>query len=313
MDTFAITIAVIFVATLIISYFKSSSKDSCLKDFDDFPILVEFKNGKTVWGKMRLEATGMWLEYEKPHDNVTHKESGFLLYKKEFPTMFGVFRLVEDLSSSDRRRRDTRLVIENQKFLLFLRRKIRNFFAAVRDAFVETISLLIGRYGTKSSIISQNKKYVKGIGESVVDYIGNSYDPILEKLLGRRIVYEVQEGEKWREYVGTLKNYTKDFIEIVSSKFPVRLNLKMKKGVDYMSSHGIELSRVEQGLRIRNIREERITVHFKDRRKSIDPKSTEIIQIDGREDLDLTFTFTTLVDAVFPRIHAVVRHTVEEK
>ena len=238
MDTFAITIAVIFVATLIISYFKSSSKDPCLKDFDDFPILVEFKNGRTVWGKMRLEATGMWLEYEKPHDNVTHKESGFLLYKKEFPTMFGVFRLVEDLPSSDRRRRDTRLVIENQKFLLFLRRKIRNFFAAVRDAFVETISLLIGRYGTKSSIISQNKKYVKGIGESVVDYIGNSYDPILEKLLGRRIVYEVQEGEKWREYVGTLKNYTKDFIEIVSSKFPVRLNLKMKKGVDYVSSHG---------------------------------------------------------------------------
>jgi len=44
------TISLIFVATLIGSYFRSRRKDPCLHSFENFHVTIERTDGKTIWG-----------------------------------------------------------------------------------------------------------------------------------------------------------------------------------------------------------------------------------------------------------------------
>ncbi len=45
--------------------------------------------------------------------------------------------------------------------------------------------------------------------------IGASYEPLLEKYIGRKVVLEMIKGDNILEYGGVLKDYTGEFIEIM--------------------------------------------------------------------------------------------------
>ena len=217
MDGFMLTILIIFVATLLTSYFKSASRDPVLKDFHGFPVIVFFKNGHTVWGKMNAKSTGFIIEYEKPFDNITHQESGFIIYRNEYPTIEKIVRVVDDLNDDDLTKRKIKSLSYKKSWLSYLRRGFRNFFAGVRDALVDTFGMFVGRMAPQSSVITKNQNYVKKVGESFVDYVNNSYEPVIEYLSGKRIVYETPNGDKWIEHTGITGKYSKDFLEILDS------------------------------------------------------------------------------------------------
>jgi len=49
--------------------------------------------------------------------------------------------------------------------------------------------------------------------------VGASYEPLLEKYMGRKVVLELIKGDKLLEYCGVLKDYTAEFVEIMDVNY----------------------------------------------------------------------------------------------
>ena len=45
--------------------------------------------------------------------------------------------------------------------------------------------------------------------------VGTSFEPLVEKYIGRRVVIDIIKGEAVLQYSGVLKDYTAEFIEIL--------------------------------------------------------------------------------------------------
>ena len=72
-----------------------------------------------------------------------------------------------------------------------------------------------GKVGPAKSVISSQGKYVSRMKQEVVGTVGTSYEPLLEKYIGHKVVLEFARGEKVLECSGVLKDYTAEFIEIM--------------------------------------------------------------------------------------------------
>ena len=102
-----VTLGIIFLVALFGSFVRSSVTDRCLKDFDEFQITVEKKNGRIIWGILHLESTGMELEYTSNVADTAHIETSYLLYKDEYKDLQAIYRYADELTPSGVRRRET--------------------------------------------------------------------------------------------------------------------------------------------------------------------------------------------------------------
>lgn len=148
MDSLTITIIFIILSTLIGAFIKGRMRDGCLLDFEGYLVNVELKDAKTIWGVLQIESTGLELKYKEAYldkaDN--HIETSFVIYKREYPNIHCISRFLDDQDSERREKRDRLLKhILSRKGLRTLKRKIRNFFATVRDSVLEVANLLIGK------------------------------------------------------------------------------------------------------------------------------------------------------------------------
>jgi hypothetical protein len=90
----AITIIFIILATAVGAFVRKRSRDKCLRDFEQNMVTLEDKSGKTIWGKLRVENTGLEFVYpEKQKDEDGHDEASYILYKYEYPNIGAVIRL----------------------------------------------------------------------------------------------------------------------------------------------------------------------------------------------------------------------------
>ncbi len=309
MNTLAITIIVIFTTTLLVSYFKSTAKDRCLKDFRSFQTLVILKNNNSLWGRLIIESSGVVLEYPESYDNVTHLERGYIIYRGEFSILHGLFRIVDQLTAEELRLRERTSLVFERSWIVNIRRVLRNFFAAVRDAIVDTFSLFLGRITPKSAVVAGNQKYVKSVGESFIDYVGNSYDSILERLIGKRVIIEVSRDGKWTEYEGTMRNYTKDFVEVLSTYMPISYSVKCRRGT--IEAFGVVFERIEDSVIVKNFRKESISLSLENAEATqIKPDCEK--SISSAEEAIFDIEYECEVDAIFPRSEAIVRHPTAE-
>lgn len=53
------------------------------------------------------------------------------------------------------------------------------------------------------------------MNQDIAGSIGTSFEPLVEKYIGRRVVIDVIKGEDVLQYSGVLKDYTSVFIEIL--------------------------------------------------------------------------------------------------
>lgn len=226
-DALTITIIFIVVSTLIGLIFKRVHRDKCLKDFNGQMATLENMEGKAIWGRLRVENTGMELVYnEKRQDSKGHVESSFILYKFEYPTIQAMIRFHDDLSLGDKKRREK--VLDRtyhpgdwQK----LKRKTLNAFKTVRDAFAEVVNLLVNRAKKSTSIgstMAGQDKYVSQIKQDLLGSVGTSYEPLLERYVGHKVVLELMKGGKIIEVPGVLKDYTAEFIEVMDVDYAVK-------------------------------------------------------------------------------------------
>ena len=65
--------------------------------------------------------------------------------------------------------------------------------------------------------------------QQLMGSVGTSYEPLLERYIGRRVVLEMLKGDTVIEYSGVLKDYTADFIEIMDVDYKTAQNDESQK------------------------------------------------------------------------------------
>ncbi|MBN2456702.1 MAG: hypothetical protein JXB29_09245 [Sedimentisphaerales bacterium] len=219
-DPLTLTIIFIIICTLVAAFIRRTKRDKCLKNFEQTQITLEKTNGKIIWGKLRVESTGLELVYQTRHeDKDGHFETSYILYKFEYPNIQAIVRFHDQLSDRQKKKRLAELKRTYHPGLYQkLKRRVRNIFMTVRDSVVEVVEVLISRVQKSAAVgktLTSQGKYVSQMKGEVVSSIGTSYEPLLERHIGKTVVLEVAKGEKILEYSGFLKDYTADFIEIM--------------------------------------------------------------------------------------------------
>jgi small nuclear ribonucleoprotein (snRNP)-like protein len=224
----AITILFIIFAAGVGAFVRKRSRDKCLRDFERNMVTLEQKSGKTIWGRLRVENTGLEFIYSEKHeDQEGHDETSYILYKYEYPDIVAVIRFHDMLSERNKKAREKELKRtyhpgpwRRQK------RRILNVFRTVRDSIVEIVNLLISqakKVTPAGKVLTSQDKYVSQMKAELMASAGTSFEPLLERYIGHKVVLEMIKGDKIFEYCGVLKEYTAEFIEIMDVDYASNL------------------------------------------------------------------------------------------
>ncbi len=192
MDTvFYLTIVLIFVAALVGIFVSRRKLDRCLRDFAGFNVSVYLKDGTRVWGRLLVFSSGCELLYKEPYqDSCGHEETSFIFLEKQVASIQSICRFHDELTPGDKETRLRRIERIRQLPLVHrLGRYGRNFMNTFSDAFNQTVGLLVAqaKKTSQSAVIHAGDKEITGMGRSVVGAVGNAYEPILERYIGRKI------------------------------------------------------------------------------------------------------------------------------
>ncbi len=219
-DTLTITIIFIVLATFVGAFIKRTSRDKCLKDFSGFMVTLETADRKSIWGKLRIENTGLEMVYENLHkDDQGHDQASYILYKQEYSNIQALVRFHDQLSTDDRARRDKDLKkTYHPGFFRRLGRRIKNVFKTIRDSIVEVVNVLLShakKTTPSGAMLTSQDKYVSQMKQELISSVATAYEPLLERHIGRKVVLEQVKADKVVELTGVLKDYTSEFIELM--------------------------------------------------------------------------------------------------
>lgn len=223
-DTFLLTIIFIALTTIVAAFVRGKSKDRCLVNFNKKQITLEMTDGKDIWGKLSVESTGLELTYlDKYKDEDGHDEYSYMLYKSEFPKIQALILYHDQLSEKNKKEREKELKrTYHPGFFRRTKRKIRSFFSTVRDSILEVVNLFIGqakKMTPAQGTLNSQDKYVSRMKEKLVGLSATAYEPLLEKHIGKKVVLQLTRGDKAIEYVGVLKDYTAEFVEVMDINY----------------------------------------------------------------------------------------------
>ena len=78
-------------------------------------------------------------------------------------------------------------------------------------------------------MLSSQDKYVTRMKKDLAGSVATSYEPLLEKYIGRIVTLEMVKGDKVLKMVGGLKDYTASFIEILDVDYKVDDTVEARK------------------------------------------------------------------------------------
>lgn len=230
----AITILFIIIAAGIAAFVRKRSRDKCLRDFERNTVTLEDTSGKIIWGRLRVENTGLEFVYQdKQQDADGHEEASYILYKYEFPNIQAVIRFHDELSAKNKKARERELEkTYHPRWGRRFKRRLLNVFRTVRDSIVEIINLLISQAKKATpagKMLGSQDKYVNQMKQELMGSVGTSFEPLLERYIGRKVVLEMIKGDKVLEYCGVLKDYTAEFIEIMDINYSIKEGEPVRK------------------------------------------------------------------------------------
>jgi len=97
---------------------------------------------------------------------------------------------------------------------------------------MEVLNLLItqAKKATPAgTVLTSQDKYVSQMKQELISSVGTSYEPLLERYIGRKVVLELIKGDKMFEYSGVLKDYTAEFIEIMDVDYKAQEDEPVRK------------------------------------------------------------------------------------
>ncbi len=220
LDTLTITFLFVFISAFIAVVLRKIKKDKCLKDFNKNTITLEKRDSKRVKGKVHVISTGLEFIYPQSlKDESGFCINSFLLYKTEYPSIQLLIRYFDDMSSKEKveREKDLKKSFHPSRMRRYFR-KVANFFKTIKDSLLEIFNLVsnqIGKNTAAGMVMASQDKYIDKIKSELFATVDNSFEPLLEKYIGYRVILELSRGEEIEKYKGILKRYTGEFIELI--------------------------------------------------------------------------------------------------
>ena len=216
--TFGITVLFIAVSAAVAAFIRRISRDKCLKDFQNNMTTVELRADEIVSGVLRVENTGLEFLYSDKKVRDKTCQASFILYKYEYSNIQALARYHDELTEENKKEREKQLKkIYHPNFFRRFKRKTFNVFKTIRDSVVEVMNMVIShvKKTSTSAVVTSQGKYVDRMKNDLVTSVGTSYEPLLERYIGCKVLLELIKGEEVVKYCGILKEYTADFIELM--------------------------------------------------------------------------------------------------
>jgi hypothetical protein len=330
---FELAILLVFVGAILSSYLSRRLRDRCMKHLEGFPITLECKDGRRYRGNLDAENNGLEIFYhdEEREGDISPRES-FLLYQCEYTQLQALVCYPELL---DKRQQNWRKRAIKHAYApgLFRRlsRRIRNFYAAIKDALSEAFMLILGRMktvGPQAEMLRSQEKYVNKMGLEVVGAVSSaSFDPILERQIGKRVLAEVVGSNNQKQYhEGFLREYSKDFIELQDVLYPDICVTALPTEVSECTSMGLYVQRQGKELQIENRGSLEIQVDIfpaeepAEGADTLEPCQIRVLPGERKKEtiaqnaqpMILRTTVQKKADVLLPRHSAIVRHRVRD-
>ncbi len=326
-DIFDVTLlatgGLVILITMIGAYLRSSQRDPCLKAFEHYHVTLERTNGKIVWGELELEATGFELLYRDSVQDTNHVESSYVLFGSEFGEIQALYRYVDDLPPEDlaQRQRDLKRYFHPGPVVRMIRSG-QHFFTLAGDSLTEVLGMVMGRLRKPAGryIGDVSDDQFLRLSTAVVGSVGATYDPLLERFVGNKVVVELLEEGEAHEHVAVFKNYSSDFYELLDVQYPQPRTLYLRGKSDQTLNKSIATERDGNVLRVTNHTSQPVLILSI---KANDAAGTEEemlnVVVDGKETVELhpeeltdNATLSVRVvrelDMIVPRTRCIIRH-----
>ena len=324
-NAFGLTIFFILASAIIGAIVKNRKRDRVLKSFDGYPVVLTLEDDRRIWGELKVYPSGMEICYEKPVDDASgHQEASFFLYQNEFSAIRSIHRPIDDLSSklNKRRKRDLEKYIRHS-----IQRRLARFFviqfSILRDAIIQAFSLFVGQAknrvgrGAVGSVLQTQDKQITELGKTMIGSVNLAHDPIFESLFGQGCITEIKEGSGWREIVGTLREYSPDWVLLLQAGWPQKIELKVDSPDESISSEFVKVVYEDKKLIIRNTSKSLIEIvdinchetAIKMKIRDILPNQKLTVPLNWQGGtLFITLYHHKPGDLILPRNKAIIRH-----
>ena len=320
--TLLATVGLIVSVSLVVAFVRTRRRDVCLQCFEGYHVTLERSNGKVIWGEMELESTGLELRYRDAVQDANHIESSYVLYGNEFGEIQALYRYADDLDEKDKRRREEDVRRSaHPNYLVRLRRAAQHFFSLAGDSLAEALGAIVGslRKPAGRYITDTGEKQLKQLGVTVIGSVGKAYDPLLERLIGQKVVVEIVEDGEVHEHVGVLKAYSPDFIALLDVQYPQRQSHALAPS-RRAHARGLETSVADGVLRIHNTGPQPMLILSlvvgDDEQEMLNAvvdqgETIEIHTQHASERAELNVRVVRELDMIVPRTRCIVRHRAE--
>jgi len=220
---FLLTLGIIFLGALFSNVLKWRNKDRVLKDLENFHATFEMQDGKKIWGKTHIYSSGMELLFSREAQNSAGDPiASYIFYNEDIDQIRAIYRNHSELSLLNQKRREDEIsAVSQPNFLAISYRKLRIIFNMFNDAIGEAFSVFLSRMkggASGGSFLSTQSDYLKKLGTTALSAVGNSYDPIMERYINRRVVVSLNDELRKDEFCGFLKEYSSAWLSVLDCK-----------------------------------------------------------------------------------------------
>ncbi len=225
------SILLVFLGALVGSVVQHRRVDRVLKDLRGFHVTARIQ-GKRIWGKFNLFSNAIEFIFSRPYNNRRgNMLTSFIVFSEQMNDVDAIFRFHDELTPKNQKRRLKEIErIKHPSIFRQIRRSIRNFMVAFREAIDESIGLLMSRVQKKSSSMLQGQDdYLKKIRANTLGAVSTAaYDPVLEHYINHRVVFEAGKVDGQQiEYSGVLKEYSTGWVSILDCYLNTENNLPL--------------------------------------------------------------------------------------
>ncbi len=310
--SFLTSLLIFIIITVFITYLSGKRTNRCFKDFSKYPVTVITKD-KAVWGDFYPESTGFYIKYKKPKKEKNFKELSYLFYKQEFEEIIALTREVSELNELQKRKREREIERTYKPTILRkLKRYLYNIVIIASDVIKEALSLTLGRVLSR---IPQNLPSQKGYSSKISQLLvpTSSYDGLLEKIIGKKVILEIKDKDGYKEHPGIFKEYTKDFLEVLNVNYSYTIKVKIfpEKEVEFKD---IKILAKNEKIYIKNQGTspiEVIEINRAIQNFSINPGEEREIEVKYKNFIRIVMKITIIGDIIVPRSIGIIRHEAE--
>jgi small nuclear ribonucleoprotein (snRNP)-like protein len=249
--TFAFSIITVTFITIFSTVMAMLRKDKLLRSLAGQLVTIELKgnqpghDGERHRGRLRVESEG--LEVVEERANKSNEKVSYLHPKHPkdgYKDVHAIIRYHDFLTDREKEERKEEVrQVYHPSIGMRLRRRIRNVINEMRRVATEAFTLTFGKVKEQFTVGSrQYGTELEKAGQEAVGYVTEAtYDALIDRLIGTRVVVHIKPK---LEYVGVLKDYTSQFIQLLDAKYKNVWKITVEKKKDYSKNErGLTLQR----------------------------------------------------------------------